>query len=108
MDIAAVLHTHQKRSTVNLVKGAQKRMIVLRTPGSALYEQAYFVLRDDRAALPSDEHSLITEANRILHENLLPTQRSNGRKRQGTLRWLLLGALAGAAVAVALCLLLLY
>lgn len=89
-----------------MVKGAQKRMVVLRTSGSDLYEQAYFVLRDSRTQSAPDERSMIVEANRILNENLLPSKPK--RKKTRVVWWLLLGALLGAALASTLWLLLLH
>lgn len=90
-----------------MVKGAQKRMVVLRTSDSGLYEQAYFVLRDKRGQAAPDERSMIAEANRILSESLLPTQQKKKRSHRGA-PWLLFGALLGAALASALWLLLLH
>ena len=79
-----------------MVKGAQRRLVVLRTTGSALYEQAYFVLRDDRTE-HDDEPSLIAEANRILKESFLPKQEKPRHPRRHAALWLLAGVLLGAA-----------
>ena len=81
-----------------MVKGAQRRLVVLRTTGSALYEQAYFVLRDDRTE-HDDEPSLIAEANRILKENFLPKQQRGKHPRRRAALWLLAGVILGAAAA---------
>ncbi len=46
-----------------MIKGTQKKMIVLKTSDSALFEEAYFVVRHDGVAKGED---MIAEANRII------------------------------------------
>ena len=53
-----------------MLKGAQKRMIVIRTRNSRLFEEAYFVMRRD---LPENTHhgaDILWEANRIIERSL--------------------------------------
>ena len=49
-----------------MIKGAQKRMIVVKTADSEVFEEAYFVLRKE--ALREGE-DMVREANRIIDES---------------------------------------
>lgn len=85
-----------------MLKGAQKRMVVLRMAADSLFETAYFVLRDDTAAVraPSDD-SMLREANRIIAESFSPGEVKRKKRRHtraSTLFWLLLGAALGATI----------
>lgn len=51
-----------------MLKGTHKQMVVLHTHGSAYYEAAYFVLREDRRREEGAERTMLEEANRILSE----------------------------------------
>ena len=47
-----------------MIKGAQKRMIVIKTADSKIFEEAYFVLRrESEKAIDAD---IVGEANRII------------------------------------------
>ncbi len=46
-----------------MLKGAQKRMIVIKTADSKIFEEAYFVMRGDS---PSTNADMVGEANRII------------------------------------------
>ena len=51
-----------------MVKGNQRRVIHLKNTDSGIFEEAYFILREDDS--PSlTEQSMIKEANRIIEEN---------------------------------------
>jgi hypothetical protein len=93
----------------DMLRGAEKRMIVVRTKDSRLFEEAYFVVRPEagaRADGDTDTHpDMLWEANRILESSLA------GAKREKTLPpspplglirglvWFLLGLLTGSGVA---------
>lgn len=49
-----------------MIKGAQKRMIVVRTADSTIFEEAYFVMRGGEKR---EERDMIDEANRIIKAN---------------------------------------
>ena len=58
-----------------MLRGSQKRMIVVRTRDSRVFEEAYFVMRRDadRAGTrkqDTDELDMLWEANRILENSL--------------------------------------
>ncbi len=46
-----------------MIKGAQKRMIVIKTSDSSIFEEAYFVMRNEKA---SSNEDMVSEANRII------------------------------------------
>lgn len=48
-----------------MIRGAQKRMIVVKTADSALFEEAYFMVR---AGVERVESDMVFEANRIIEE----------------------------------------
>lgn len=77
-----------------MLKGAQKRMIVVRTTDSKLFEEAYFVMRHDTDHGGGDRPDLLAEANRILEGSRLHTEKHR-RPRHGIL-WCILGFLGGA------------
>ena len=48
-----------------MVKGAQKRMVVVKINDSEVFEEAYFVLRHESRG---EENDMVAEANRIIEE----------------------------------------
>ncbi len=56
-----------------LVKGCRGKIIRLKSTGNRLFDEAFFVLRDDAAEV--GERDILGEANRILEENMLPEKR---------------------------------
>lgn len=53
-----------------MLRGAEKRMIVVRTRGSRMFEEAYFVVRPEAERTVSAETDMLREANRILESSL--------------------------------------
>ena len=51
------------------MRGYQRRVVLLKNIGSALFEEAYFVMRSDEAAEGKTEKDMICEADRIIREN---------------------------------------
>ena len=68
-----------------MIKGAQKRMIVIRTKNSRYFDEAYFVLRGEVRSDADNGADMIREANRILEESR-PATSPRRRRRRG---WLL-------------------
>ncbi|MBR7184421.1 MAG: hypothetical protein IKD37_02310 [Clostridia bacterium] len=62
-----------------MVKGCQRRIILLRETGSAIFEEAYFLVKPEQA--DASEQRMIAEANRIIEENLITRSRT-GRRRK--------------------------
>lgn len=52
-----------------MVKGCQRRIVMLRGTGSGMFEEAYFILKPEKTDLP--EQLMIVEANRIIAEHAL-------------------------------------
>ena len=79
-----------------MLKGIQKKMIMVKTGGSSVFEAAYFVLRSDKTAENTDENAMIREATRILQESeLYPRRNTPCSKKLRHRRMLLLFFLAG-------------
>jgi hypothetical protein len=81
-------------------------MICMKSANSRLFEEAFFVLREEGAAV--DERDMLTEANRILEEHLLPARRTRRADWRARRLGLLLSFLAGALFAGSISLLLVW
>ena len=59
------------------MRGYQKRVVYLKNIGSALFEEAYFVIkpRNEKHEKGESEPDLINEANRIVEESVSPYKR---------------------------------
>ena len=73
-----------------MLKGSQRRLIMMSTKGSPLFESAYFILRKDTDGHAPTQNEMLLEATRILEENALPQ-----KKRSLRLRHLLISLFAG-------------
>lgn len=69
-----------------MLKGCQREMIVLHTTDSPLFEDAFFVLRSERAHAPHGD--MMAEANRIIAGG----RGYLTRRRVGRTGWLCFGA----------------
>ena len=80
-----------------MIRGAQKKMIVVRTRNSRMFEEAYFVMRQG-ADEGSQNHDILREANRILEGNLSGYgQERQAKEKRRHLRERVLMFLAGLA-----------
>lgn len=52
-----------------MIRGAQKKMIVIRTHDSRVFEEAYFVMRRD-GDIGTEESDMMDEADRIIRRSL--------------------------------------
>ena len=52
-----------------MIRGAEKRMIVVRTRDSRLFEEAYFVVRPEAERAGREDSDMLREANRILESS---------------------------------------
>ena len=52
-----------------MVRGCQKKIIYLKNTQSNIFEEAYFVIKDDLSCEKTEEYDMVKEANRILAEN---------------------------------------
>lgn len=74
-----------------MLKGAQKRMIVIRTRDSRLFEEAYFVMRRDLPDSATHGADMLEEANRIIQHSLDASARVSDKPLHSVkhrLRWL--------------------
>jgi len=80
-----------------MIKGTHRHMVILKNTESPLFEEAYFILRDQ--ANPTDcRGDMVAEANRIIAANTLPPTRKPKHEKIKHLLFFLLGALAGSGV----------
>lgn len=81
-----------------MVKGCQRRIIMLRGTGSGMFEEAYFILKPEKAA--ASEQLMIMEANRIIEENAFssPAQHLSGKRIGRRLRFFLGGLCTGGGL----------
>ena len=92
-----------------MIKGIQRKMVLIRTPDSKLFEEAHLVLRLDGGETPAREGEILNEANRIVERaglGLSRSRRSRGRGALGGRLGFLLGGLVGGGLVGALWLLL--
>lgn len=64
-----------------MIRGAKRQVIVVKTEGSRLFEEAYFILRRERASERIDRKTLAGEAEKILCESapgVRPRRRARG------------------------------
>ena len=87
-----------------MLKGAQKRMIIVRTGDSRYFDEAYFVLRREVGTKASSRTDMLSEANRILEESGI-TPRARRTSFLFCALFFLLGALLGGGISALMLLL---
>ncbi|MGI6202242.1 MAG: hypothetical protein ACOYID_02435 [Eubacteriales bacterium] len=94
-----------------VMKGCQKRIIVMKNTGSNLFDEAYFILKDSAVRSPSiSEQDMVGEAARIIAENMIVSERrdTKPRRRSGDpelymlLRWYVAGVITAALICIAI------
>ncbi len=78
-----------------ILKGSERKTVILRTGESGLFEEAIFLLRETPRPAPETEE-LAAEAGRIIRENLIVGGKKEKKKR--LLLFFLLGAGVGSAL----------
>ena len=59
-----------------VVRGTQRKMVVVKAQDSELFEEAYFILRKDLGHKQSaSEDSMVLEANRIINKSVFSRER---------------------------------
>lgn len=53
-----------------MLKGIQKKMVVLNIQDSKIFESAYFIMKNQVKLAPPDDNAVLFEANRIVSESL--------------------------------------
>ena len=59
---------NEQRGNGKMLKGCQRKIIVMKNTGSNIFEEAYFVLRENAVKAHISETDMIEEANRIIKE----------------------------------------
>ena len=85
-----------------MMKGCQRRMIVMPTRTSALFETAYFVLKEEAEARRPSQSEMLCEAMRILEENSLSRRPQTYARRHLAIAFLYGLCLGALLVALAL------
>ena len=83
-----------------MIKGCQKRMIFIKNTGCDLFDEAYFVLKNDIPTSQENENDIIRTATAIINEHEYPlNKKKNGKKVRfnGALIFAV-GALCGALI----------
>ena len=85
----------KNKERMKMVKGINKRMVVLRMDGNSIYDSAWFILKNEPKAKSEADKDMLAEANRIIFESDVQKR----KKPRRFLRVLLLVALflVGAA-----------
>ena len=84
-----------------MVKGCKRSMIVLRDTGSAVFDEAYFLLKEEGHVPLPEQDALIREANRIVRERSVAgdgNMRGRGARRLETVLWFASGLLCGVGL----------
>ncbi|MBR5783103.1 MAG: hypothetical protein IKY33_02630 [Clostridia bacterium] len=82
-----------------MIKGIGKRVVVLTDPNSKIYEQAIFILRQDRPDIPCDR-SMLDEAERIINTHIFASAMRPRRRRQPWLPVLIISITVSLLVGV--------
>jgi len=77
------------------VRGYQRRVIFLKNTGSALFEEAYFVMRSEEMTEGKSEADMVSEAGRIIEENFGKKEK---RKKISKHLTLLISFMSGATL----------
>ena len=75
------------------MRGYQRRVIFLKNTGSALFEEAYFVMRSEEMTEGKTEADMVSEAGRIIEENF---GKRKSRKRIPRIPALIISFVSGA------------
>ncbi len=85
-----------------MLKGAQKRMIVVKTQDSRIFEEAYFVMRGEPSVSNTD---IVSEANKIIESS---GEKRNEKKKRSAAEALIplftfiAGSIAGGGAVLAI------
>ena len=67
-----------------MLKGIQKKMVVLNIQDSKIFESAYFIMKNQVKLTPPDDNAVLLEANRIVSESLPKKKKKHFFKRNNT------------------------
>ena len=86
-----------------MLKGTQKRILQIKSPNSALFEEAYFVLKKENATVQGKD--MVSEATRIIRQSA-GQHTPEAPKKLPWQAWVgfAVGVLSGSGVTLAICL----
>ena len=89
-----------------MLKGAQKKMYVVKMGEDSLFEEAYFVLKKENVAVQGKD--MVSEATRIIRQSAGQQQNRAVSKKLPWQAWVGfgIGLLSGGGLSAAICLLL--
>ena len=90
-----------------MMKGCQRKMVIVPGKDKEIFETAYFVLRKESEKCVLRHRDLLEEANRIINAQQLRAERDRDLRRRKWLGWALwfFGVLVGAGIGILLSLL---
>ena len=88
-----------------MIRGVNRRVIVLRPDRGSAFETVYFMLKNEPQKPSAAEKDILREANKIISENYPEKRSYGGKKRKSFLRGVIifmLGVLLGVALSGAI------
>ena len=86
-----------------MIRGVQRKMIVIRNIDGRLFDEAHFILKTSVKETESEKDELLREANRIISEHSYPACRKKRKKYSH--KALILSFFCGLVLSAALCIL---
>ncbi len=79
-----------------MIKGCQKRMIHVKNTGCDLFDEAYFILKNDVSTNGDFENDFLQTATAIINQNNLVKQKKKECKSSKKLLFFIFGCISGA------------
>ena len=95
-----------------MIKGCNKRVIVMKDTGNAMIEEAFFILKPEAAKSGFAREDIVKQANRILEKSMCDDRfshlsvNSSGKSKNGSFSSFFSGAVIGAIVTAGILLML--
>ncbi len=81
-----------------MLKGCQKRMIFVKDTGCDLFDEAYFILKDDIPSNDEMENNIIRVATEIINQNNFLKSKKKSRKLPKNLLFFISGCFFSALI----------
>ena len=88
-----------------MLKGYERKLIMIRTKDSAFFESAFFVIKSDACKNKGNRAGMVEEARRILRDSG-GVRVASGKKKRYALLLFLMGFLSGSLIMLGIWLLL--
>lgn len=83
-----------------MLKGYQKRVVILKNTGSKMFEEAQFVLKEDYSR--ASDFDIVSEATRLINDTAIRVEKPPRRKKVSEILPFSLGILLGALLSAVL------